>query len=97
MIGYPRRRFRTGAAVAGIVWASYAFVLGRLGGKAFEHQPWIGLLLALGALAAGLLVFSGKDPAVRPLSPFTGVPVEALREVLAVKIDNVARPGRRPG
>jgi membrane-associated protein len=34
LIGYPRRRFVTGTAIAGIVWACYAFFLGRLGGEA---------------------------------------------------------------
>jgi len=48
MIGYPWRRFRVATAVAGVLWASYAFFLGRLGGKVFEDQPWFGLLLALG-------------------------------------------------
>ena len=52
LIGYPRRRFAAATATAGIVWASYAFFLGRLGGKVFEHQPWIGLLLALGLAVA---------------------------------------------
>jgi membrane protein DedA with SNARE-associated domain len=57
LVGYPRRRFVPATAVAGAIWASYAYFLGRLGGKAFEHQPWIGLLLALGvALAVSLLV-----------------------------------------
>jgi len=57
VIGYPRRRFRTATACAGVVWASYAFFLGRLGGKAFEHQPWAGLLLAFGlALAVSALI-----------------------------------------
>ena len=31
-----------------MIWASYAFFIGRLGGKAFEDRPWAGLLLALG-------------------------------------------------
>jgi hypothetical protein len=31
-----------------VIWASYAFFIGRLGGKAFEDRPWAGLLLALG-------------------------------------------------
>jgi membrane-associated protein len=48
LIGYPRRRFVTGTAIAGIVWACYAFFLGRLGGEAFQGRPWLGLLLALG-------------------------------------------------
>ena len=33
-------------ACAAIIWASYAFFIGRVGGQAFEHRPWIGLLLA---------------------------------------------------
>ena len=48
LIGYPRRRFAAATAVAAILWASYAFFIGRLGGKAFEDRPWAGLLLALG-------------------------------------------------
>lgn len=54
---YPRRRFVPATAAAGILWASYAFFLGRLGGRAFEDRPWIGLSLALGvALALSLLI-----------------------------------------
>jgi membrane-associated protein len=61
LIGYPRGRFVIATAVAGIVWAGYAFFLGRLGGKAFEHQPWIGLLLALGlALAVSVLIDAAR-------------------------------------
>ena len=48
LVGYPRRRFGVATAVAAVIWASYAFLIGRLGGKAFEDQPWLGLLLALG-------------------------------------------------
>jgi membrane-associated protein len=61
LIGYPRRRFVAATAVAGAVWASYAFFLGRLGGKLFEHRPWIGLLLALGlGLGISLLIEAGR-------------------------------------
>jgi membrane-associated protein len=42
------RRFATFDAVASIIWALYAALLGYFGGKAFEDQPWKGLLLALG-------------------------------------------------
>jgi membrane protein DedA with SNARE-associated domain len=57
LIGYPRARFVPATAVAGVIWASYAYFLGRVGGKAFEDRPWIGLLIALGAaLAVSLLV-----------------------------------------
>ena len=48
VIGYPWARFATASACAGILWASYAFFLGRLGGQVFEDRPWLGLLLALG-------------------------------------------------
>jgi len=48
LVGYPRRRFAVATAFAAVIWASYAFMIGRLGGKAFEDQPWLGLLLALG-------------------------------------------------
>jgi membrane-associated protein len=49
MVGYRRRSFTAATAIAGAIWASYAFSLGRLGGKAFEQRPWAGLLLALAA------------------------------------------------
>jgi membrane protein DedA with SNARE-associated domain len=48
LIGYQRRRFVAATAVAAVIWALYAFFIGRLGGKAFEHQPWAGLLVAFG-------------------------------------------------
>jgi membrane protein DedA with SNARE-associated domain len=44
---YPWPRFAVFDAIAGITWASYAALLGFVGGKAFEHTPWAGLLLAL--------------------------------------------------
>ena len=52
LVGYPRRRFVVATAFASVIWASYAFLIGRLGGKAFEDQPWLGLLLALGVTVA---------------------------------------------
>ncbi len=55
MTGYPRRRFAAATAAAAVLWASYAFLLGRLGGKAFADRPWAGLLMALGVSVA----FSG--------------------------------------
>jgi membrane-associated protein len=47
LVGYPRRRFIAATACAAVIWASYAFLIGRVGGKAFEDRPWAGLLLAL--------------------------------------------------
>ena len=55
IVRYDRRRFIIATAIAGAIWASYAFFIGRLGGKAFEDKPWAGLLLAFG----GTLAVSG--------------------------------------
>jgi membrane-associated protein len=49
LIGYSRRRFVAATAVAALIWALYAFFLGRLGGRAFEDRPWLGFLVAFGA------------------------------------------------
>jgi membrane-associated protein len=46
--GYERKRFVLATACAGIIWASYAYFLGRIGGTAFEGRPWAGFLLAFG-------------------------------------------------
>ncbi len=48
LVGYRQRSFVIATAVAAVIWASYAFLAGRLGGRAFEDKPWAGLLLALG-------------------------------------------------
>ena len=49
LIGYPRRRFVAATAVAAVIWALYAFLIGRIGGRAFEHNIWAGLAVAFGA------------------------------------------------
>jgi membrane-associated protein len=50
-------RFERLAAVAAVLWASYAAMLGFLGGRSFEERPWLGALLAFGLAAAlGLAV-----------------------------------------
>jgi membrane protein DedA with SNARE-associated domain len=57
LTGYPRRRFIPATALAAVIWALYAFFIGRLGGRAFEDNPWAGLLIALGAsLAIGAVI-----------------------------------------
>jgi membrane protein DedA with SNARE-associated domain len=48
LVGYSRRRFVIATAVAAVIWALYAFFVGRLGGKAFEDKPWLGFLVAFG-------------------------------------------------
>jgi len=49
---YPWPRFAVFDAIAAVIWASYAALLGYFGGKAFEHEAWKGLLLALGVAFA---------------------------------------------
>jgi membrane protein DedA with SNARE-associated domain len=41
LLGYERRRFVIATAVAAVIWALYAFFIGRLGGKASRtsHGP----------------------------------------------------------
>jgi membrane-associated protein len=43
----PWRRFATFDAVAAVVWASYAALLGYIGGRQFEDAPWKGLIVAI--------------------------------------------------
>jgi membrane-associated protein len=64
LISYPRRRFVPATAAAGLIWALYAFFLGRLGGKAFEDQPWAGFLVAFGVT----IVLSALVEAARRIS-----------------------------
>ena len=52
LVGYSRRRFVAATAVAAVIWACYAFFIGRLGGKAFEDRPWIGFGVAFGITVA---------------------------------------------
>src|SRR5580704_10407537 len=52
IVGYPRRRFVVATAVAGVIWASYSFFIGRLGGKAFQDAPWVGFAVAFGVTIA---------------------------------------------
>jgi membrane-associated protein len=49
-------RFAAFAGAAGIVWASYAALLGYLGGRAFEDSPLWGLLVGFGVAAATFVV-----------------------------------------
>jgi membrane protein DedA with SNARE-associated domain len=41
-----RRRFLAAAALAAGLWASFATALGYVGGRAFEDEPWRGLVAA---------------------------------------------------
>jgi membrane-associated protein len=61
LLAYPRGRFVGSTAVAGVIWATYAFLIGRLGGRAFADRPWYGLILAF----AVVLALSGVVEVVR--------------------------------
>ena len=51
------RRFIVYDVIAGVIWATYAALLGYFGGKTFEDHPLWGVALALGiALTLGLVV-----------------------------------------
>jgi membrane protein DedA with SNARE-associated domain len=61
LIRYNRRTFIAATAVAGVIWACYAFFIGRLGGQAFADRPWLGLILAFAvALAISGLIELGR-------------------------------------
>jgi membrane-associated protein len=47
------RRFIVYDVAAGLLWATYAALLGYFGGKTFEDRPWLGLLIAF-VVATGL-------------------------------------------
>jgi membrane protein DedA with SNARE-associated domain len=66
LVGYRWRSFAIATAVAVLIWASYAFAIGRLGGRAFEDKPWAGLLLALGVV----VVVSVMVEAARRIRPW---------------------------
>lgn len=51
--GMTWARFLRYDIIAGGLWATYATMLGYLGGKQFEEQPWKGILLGL-AIAFGV-------------------------------------------
>ncbi len=61
LVRYPWRRFALATAIAAVVWAGYAFLAGRFGGKAFEDRPLVGFLVAFG----GVLLVSGIIEAAR--------------------------------
>lgn len=47
LTGFAWPRFARYDAIAALIWAGYAALLGYFGGQAFEHQAWKGLVLAL--------------------------------------------------
>ena len=53
--GMPWRRFIVADVTAGLIWGTWAAMLGYVGGKQFEEEPWKGLLLGF-AIAIGVVV-----------------------------------------
>jgi membrane-associated protein len=49
----PAATFLAAAALAAVLWANYSAWLGYLGGRAFESEPWRGLVAAL--VVAGVI------------------------------------------
>jgi membrane protein DedA with SNARE-associated domain len=60
---YPWRRFIPATAIAAVCWALYAFLIGRIGGRAFEDNEWAALAIAFG----GSLAISGLIEGIRRL------------------------------
>lgn len=53
LLRFPWARFLAADAGAAVAWALYGSLLGYFGGRAFEHAPWKGLLIAI---ALGLVL-----------------------------------------
>jgi membrane-associated protein len=68
LISYQRRKFVVATTIAAVTWALYAFLAGRLGGRAFEDKPWAGFLVAFGAA----LVISGLVEVIRRVIAWRG-------------------------
>jgi membrane-associated protein len=69
-VQYSAVKFSLFAGLAAAIWATYAAVLGYLGGRVFTDRPWLGLVVALG-LATGItaLVEVGRKLASRRKEP----------------------------
>ena len=71
----PWRRFIVADVCAGLIWGTYAAMLGYIGGKTFEDQPWkglfLGFLIAIG-VAGGIEAirwYLGKRRSTRDAVP----------------------------
>jgi membrane-associated protein len=52
LVRFSWPKFLLFSAIAGLVWSTYATLVGVLGGRLFEDNPWLGLLTALGLALA---------------------------------------------
>jgi len=67
IVGLSWRRFAGFDLVAGVLWASYASLLGWIGGRTFSDEPVHALLLAFGLAGGLLLAIEGGRRAHRAL------------------------------
>ncbi len=94
----PWRKFIPFDLAAGFIWGSYAALVGYFGGKAFEEEPWKGLVLAL-AIAFGIRRRGGggavvpAPAAARSALHRTNNGADLLAEAAAL----VAQPALRAG
>ena len=72
---FPWRRFIVADIFAGLIWGTYAAMLGYFGGKTFEEQPWKGLFVGF-VVAIGVAVgveairwYIGKRAPTRGATP----------------------------
>jgi membrane-associated protein len=52
LLEYPWRRFISFDVMAGVLWATYAALLGYVGGRTFEEKPFYGFLVAFAVALA---------------------------------------------
>ena len=77
ILHFPWPRFICYDVAAGILWATYGGLIGYFGGKAFEEEPWKGILVALGiafGVAAGVEAYryrKRRSLRKRPIAPAT--------------------------
>jgi membrane-associated protein len=70
VLRYPTRRFLVTDAVGAGIWATYAALIGFLGGAAFEGNPVMGMLLAFGiGLTLAVLLEVGRRVLSRRAAP----------------------------
>ena len=71
----PWRKFIVADVCAGLIWGTYAAMLGYVGGKTFEDQPWkglfLGFLIAIGVAGAieAIRWYLGKRRSTRGAAP----------------------------
>ena len=71
----PWRKFIVADVCAGLIWGTYAAMLGYVGGKTFEDQPWkglfLGFLIAIGVAGAieAIRWYLGKRRSTRDAAP----------------------------